>query len=66
MPAKVEPYKLKADNLDALAYMVLTDAGAANEDMRGFLYRDRNDLAVYSKAMFGLACRSRGTRINLP
>ena len=26
-----------------------------NADMRDFLYRDRTDLAVYAKAMFGLA-----------
>ncbi|MGH7227273.1 MAG: alpha-2-macroglobulin, partial [Gemmataceae bacterium] len=34
---------------------VLVDAGASNNDMREFLYRDRVDLAVYAKAMFGLA-----------
>jgi uncharacterized protein YfaS (alpha-2-macroglobulin family) len=55
-PSKTIPYKEKADNLDALVYMVLVDAGQDNRDMREFLYRDRNDLAVYSKAMFGLAC----------
>ena len=35
--------------------MVLVDAGVANDDMRDFLYRDRTHLAVYAKAMFGLA-----------
>jgi uncharacterized protein YfaS (alpha-2-macroglobulin family) len=54
-PGKVLPWKEHADNLDALVYMVLADAGASNEAMRDFLYRDRTRLAVYSKAMFGLA-----------
>lgn len=54
-PARIRPWKDKADNLDALVYMVLVDAGASNNDMRAFLYRDRVDLAVYAKAMFGLA-----------
>ena len=54
-PAKTNPYKEHADDLDALVYMVLVDAGAANDEMRDFLYRDRNELAVYAKAMFGLA-----------
>ena len=44
-----------ADNLDALCYMILADAGEQNDEMREFLYRDRNRLAVYAKAMFGLA-----------
>ena len=52
---KIRPYKVSADNLDALCYMILVDASQDNEEMRGYLYRDRNNLAVYSKAMFGLA-----------
>ena len=35
--------------------MVLVDATADSLEMRDFLYRDRNDLAVYTKAMFGIA-----------
>ena len=54
-PARIQPWKDKADNLDAFVYMVLVDAGASSNDMREFLYRDRVDLAVYAKAMFGLA-----------
>ncbi|MGH7172630.1 MAG: alpha-2-macroglobulin family protein, partial [Gemmataceae bacterium] len=54
-PARIHPWKDKADNLDAFVYMVLVDANAPNNDMRAFLYRDRVDLAVYAKAMFGLA-----------
>jgi uncharacterized protein YfaS (alpha-2-macroglobulin family) len=53
--AKVHPYKEHADDTDALVYMVLVDAGRQNDEMREFLYRDRNFLAVYTKAMFGLA-----------
>ncbi len=59
---KVDPWKSKADNLDALVYMVLADAGAKNEEMMNFLYRDKNDLAVYSKAMFGLALHKQGEK----
>jgi uncharacterized protein YfaS (alpha-2-macroglobulin family) len=54
-PAQLRPWKEHADNLDAMVYMVLVDAGSSNEAMREFLYRDRTHLAVYAKAMFGLA-----------
>jgi uncharacterized protein YfaS (alpha-2-macroglobulin family) len=54
-PSKTEPYKEFADNLDAMVYMVLIDEGVGNNDMMDFLYRDRTHLAVYAKAMFGLA-----------
>lgn len=54
-PGKVDPYKTAADDLDAFVYMVLVDAGIDNAEMKDFLYRDRTGLAVYSKAMFGLA-----------
>jgi uncharacterized protein YfaS (alpha-2-macroglobulin family) len=47
--------KSQADNLDAFVYMVLTDATFENKKMRDYLYRDRNSLAVYAKAMFGMA-----------
>jgi uncharacterized protein YfaS (alpha-2-macroglobulin family) len=53
---KTNPWKEKADNIDALVYMVLVDGAHDNRAMRSFLYRDRNDLAVYSKAMVALAC----------
>jgi len=46
--------KSRADNLDAFVYMVLTDAGKEDRSMRKYLYRDRNDLAVYGKAMFAV------------
>jgi alpha-2-macroglobulin len=55
-------WKEHADNLDAFVYMVLADEGpkADNLEMRGYLYRDRNELAVYAKAMFGLALNKLG------
>jgi len=55
-PSKTKPYKTKADNLDALVFMVLTDGNVKNTDMLNFLYRDRTTLAVYAKGMLGLAC----------
>lgn len=54
-PTKTEPYKTYADNIDALVYMVLTDADKKNDEMKEFLYRDRNHLSVYGKCIFGLA-----------
>jgi uncharacterized protein YfaS (alpha-2-macroglobulin family) len=54
-PSKAIPYKEQADNLDALVNMVLVDAGVNSAEMRDFLYRDRIHLAVYAKALFGLA-----------
>jgi uncharacterized protein YfaS (alpha-2-macroglobulin family) len=54
-PTKTSPYKEHADNLDALVNMVLVDAGVNSNEMRDYLYRDRTHLAVYAKALFGLA-----------
>ncbi|MEC8690973.1 MAG: alpha-2-macroglobulin family protein, partial [Verrucomicrobiota bacterium] len=52
---KNKKWKNKADNLDAFVFMVLCDAGKVNAEMGDFLYRDRNDLSIYSKSMLGLA-----------
>jgi uncharacterized protein YfaS (alpha-2-macroglobulin family) len=49
------PVKYVADNLDALVFMVLTDADVTSDKMRDYLYRDRTKLAVYSLATYGLA-----------
>jgi uncharacterized protein YfaS (alpha-2-macroglobulin family) len=49
------PWKEHADNVDALVYMILSDAQAPSADMREFLFRDRTHLAVYAKALFGIA-----------
>ena len=48
--------KQHADNLDALVYMVLVDEKVDNPEMRKRIYRDRNHISVYAKAMFGIAC----------
>ena len=61
----VHPWKESADNLDAFVYMVLVDAGVANQDMLDFLYRDRTKLAVYSLAMFGMALEKQGEKDKL-
>jgi len=64
-PKPTEPYKMAADNLDAMVYMVLVDAGVTDNDMRGYLFRDRTKLAVYSKAMFALALEKQGQKEQL-
>ncbi|MCG8450768.1 MAG: alpha-2-macroglobulin, partial [Pirellulales bacterium] len=58
--AKALRTKQFADNLDALVYMVLAEAGRDNVRMRNYLYRDRTKLAVYSLATFGLALHKHG------
>ncbi len=55
LPKGAPWHKRSADNLDAFVYMVLVDADVANEEMMNFLYRDRKNLAVYAKAMYGMA-----------
>jgi uncharacterized protein YfaS (alpha-2-macroglobulin family) len=52
--------KSQADNLDAFIYMVLVDANSEQKNMRAYLYRDRNTLSVYAKAMFGMALHKIG------
>jgi hypothetical protein len=54
-PSQIKPWKTSADNLDALVYLMLVDAGAESPEMREFLYRDRLNLALYSNAIFGVA-----------
>jgi uncharacterized protein YfaS (alpha-2-macroglobulin family) len=51
----VKPWKRHPSNLDAFVFMVLVDAGHDEKQMREILYEDRNHLAVYAKAMLGLA-----------
>jgi len=64
-PKKKDPWKNHADNLDAFVYMALADAGLQNSDMREYLYRDRNYLAVYAKAMYGMALHRQGHKEKL-
>ncbi len=59
-PKKTNRRKQYAGNLDAMVYMVLADAKRQNAAMRDFLYRDRNQLAVYAKSMLGMAFHKQG------
>jgi len=59
-PKKKRPWKEHAGNMDAFVFMVLVDAGVEHKDMLEFLYRDRNHLSVYAKAMYGLALHKKG------
>lgn len=58
-------WKDRADNNDALVYMVLADAGVKNADMLAFLDRDRTHLAVYGLAMYGMALDKQGEKEKL-
>jgi alpha-2-macroglobulin len=62
---KINDYKMQADNLDALVYYVLSDADHKNNAMNEYLYRDRIQLAVYAKAMFGLALHTQKDQVKL-
>jgi uncharacterized protein YfaS (alpha-2-macroglobulin family) len=59
------PRKQFADALDAMVYMVLVDAELDNVEMRDRLYRDRVELPVYAKAMFGVALDKVGDKEKL-
>ncbi|NWK55681.1 alpha-2-macroglobulin [Verrucomicrobiaceae bacterium N1E253] len=48
--------KQYADARDALVRMVLAEAGHANKEMLGYLFRDKNHLSVYAKSLAGMAC----------
>ena len=62
---KTKPYKLRADNLDALVFRVLVEADSLDEAMGGFLYRDRIQLSVYAKGLIGLAFHASGQQQRL-
>jgi hypothetical protein len=57
---RIQPDKQRADDLDSLVYMVLSETGRNNTQMRDYLYRDRTNLAVYSLATYGLALHTHG------
>jgi alpha-2-macroglobulin len=63
--SQVKPFKTSADDLDALGFMVLADAGVKNDRMAGFLDRDRTHLSVYAQAMFGLGLERIGDKAKL-
>ena len=46
--------------------IVLVDGTRPNGEMKEFLYRDRTNLAVYAKAMYGLACTRSSKRRSWP
>jgi uncharacterized protein YfaS (alpha-2-macroglobulin family) len=50
-----KPWKVAADNVDAMVYRVLIDNDVKSDTMRDILYRDRTKLAVYGLALYGLA-----------
>ena len=52
------PYKLTVDNLDAFVHLVLIKAKSKSPDisaMSKYLFRDKNHLSVYAKAMLALS-----------
>lgn len=59
---KIDPWKPHADNVDAFVRHVLAEAGIANAAMRDFLYRDRNELSLYGKALFALSLYKENAR----
>ena len=63
--SEIKPYKNNADDLDALVFMVLCDAGVRNDRMIGFLDRDRTHLSVYAKTMLGLGLERIGEKAKL-
>lgn len=46
--------KQKVDSMDALVRRVLGEGGKDHKPMQSFLFRDKNDLPVYAKALLGL------------
>jgi len=52
--SKTEPWKEHTDDMDALVHMVLVDADMRSQEMASALYRDRNNLSVYAKALLGM------------
>ncbi|MBL7661243.1 alpha-2-macroglobulin [bacterium] len=59
---KTEPYQTYADELDAFTYMVLTEAGRPNAEMKELLFRDKTQIAVHTKAMLGIAFAKEGDK----
>lgn len=49
------PYRSRIGNLDAYVFYILTEAGQKNDYLHKRLYEERNELAVYTKSMLGMA-----------
>jgi alpha-2-macroglobulin len=54
-PERGKRHKLTADNVDALVFLTLVEAGVAEPQMADFLYRDRGQLSLYGQGLIGLA-----------
>jgi uncharacterized protein YfaS (alpha-2-macroglobulin family) len=63
--SRVNPFKASAEDLDAMVFMVLADAGSRNDRMLVYLDRDRTRLSVYGKTLFGLALERLGEQEKL-
>ncbi|QDU90092.1 MG2 domain protein [Pirellulimonas nuda] len=61
---KDKPYKLYADNADALVQLVLAQAGKPSDAMRTRLDRDRTKLSPYGVALFGLSLQAEGAKLD--
>ena len=59
------PKKVYADALDAFVYMILCDADSENKEMREYLFRDKNHVPVYGKAVFGIGLHKVGDKEKL-
>ncbi|OGV56499.1 MAG: hypothetical protein A2X45_03215 [Lentisphaerae bacterium GWF2_50_93] len=57
--------RIYVDDLDALVYMILVDAGVKNDDMKTLIYRDRTKISVYAKSMFGIALQKQQDAVKL-
>lgn len=57
---ETKPYKKKADDLDALVFMILADADVRVPGMLEYLERDRPGLSVQGKCLYGLALHKIG------
>ncbi len=58
-------WKVHADNLDALVYWTLVEAGGDRDDLRGYLYRDRLQLSLYGQGLLGLGLEKQGKKDEL-
>ncbi len=59
-PAKVQPYKERADDLDALVALVLADADVVDPEMLNFLDQARPQLSVYALTLLARAAEKAG------
>ncbi|MFO0958462.1 MAG: MG2 domain-containing protein [Isosphaeraceae bacterium] len=58
-------WKERADDMDALAFQILTEAGKKSPKMLEYLDRDRVELSVRGKALFGMALHDLGEKDKL-